>query len=166
MVAELIPEYFPARPLPPLIETTHDRISLEIARGCTRGCRFCNAGFIYRPVRERPVAELVEQAKANISNSGYDEVSLVSLSTSDYSDLIALMSSLRDALKDSMVSLSFPSLRPEKFTPEVAEFAQDVRKSGLTLAPEAGTPRLRNVINKTNSNEDLIKAVDLAFRSG
>ena len=166
VVDELEPKYYTNRPLVPMVETTHDRISLEIARGCTRGCRFCNAGFIYRPVRERPVRELVNQAQNSLANTGYDEVSLVSLSTSDYCQLPSLMESLRNAFKDSMVSLSFPSLRPEKFTPEVARFAKGVRKSGLTLAPEAGTARLRDVINKTTTNEDLLTAADLAFRQG
>lgn len=154
------------RPLVPVITTTHDRVSLEIARGCSRGCRFCNAGMIYRPVRQRSVEDLVGQAVASIRNTGYDEVSLVSLSTSDYEELGALMQRLQAELGRQMVNISFPSLRPEKFTPEVARFARGVRKSGLTLAPEAGSQRLREVINKTTTADDLLRAVELAFREG
>ncbi len=162
----LLPQNYPQKPLTPIIRTAHDRVALEIARGCSRGCRFCNAGMIYRPVRERSVQEIVEQAVGNITATGYDEVSLLSLSTSDYRELPGLMRGLRQAFAEDQINLSFPSLRPERFTPEVAHFAKDVRKSGLTLAPEAGSQRLRNVINKTTRDEDLIQAVDLAFREG
>ena len=165
-VSELDGSNYPEKPIVPMIQTTHDRVSLEIARGCSRGCRFCNAGFIYRPVRERQVEELVETAINNISNTGYDEISLVSLSTSDYTKLPELMESLNKKLSGRMVSLSFPSLRPESFTEQVAKFAKGVRKSGLTLAPEAGSQRLRDVINKATTEEALAKAVDLAFRQG
>lgn len=166
IVSALEQNHYPDRPLVPVITTTHDRVSLEIARGCSRGCRFCNAGMIYRPVRQRSVADLTAQAVANIEHTGYDEVSLVSLSTSDYENLEALMKELQAQLGHKMVNISFPSLRPEKFTAQVARFAKGVRKSGLTLAPEAGTQRLRDVINKTTSAEDLLRAVDLAFREG
>jgi radical SAM family uncharacterized protein/radical SAM-linked protein len=166
IVESLSADSYPAKPLVPVIPTTHDRVSLEIARGCSRGCRFCNAGMIYRPVRQRTVSELVAQAVQNIESTGYDEVSLVSLSTSDYEELEALMAGLRTALAKDMVNLSFPSLRPEKFTPQVAYYAKDVRKSGLTLAPEAGCQRLRDLINKTTTEDDLIAAVQLAFREG
>jgi len=166
IVEALKPDYYSSRPLVPMISTTHDRVSLEIARGCSRGCRFCNAGMIYRPVRQRKVNELVDQALESVKNTGYDEVSLVSLSTSDYDELSDLLQSLRSALGEQMVNISFPSLRPEKFTYEVAQFAKGVRKSGLTLAPEAGSQRLRDVINKTTKSEDLLRAVDLAFREG
>ncbi len=166
IVSTLDANNYPGRPLVPVISTTHDRVSLEIARGCSRGCRFCNAGMIYRPVRQRSVADLTAQAVANIDHTGYDEVSLVSLSTSDYEELEALLTQLQAQLGPRMVNLSFPSLRPEKFTPQLARFAKGVRKSGLTLAPEAGTQRLRDVINKTTTAEDLLRAVDLAFREG
>ena len=163
IVRQLKSEHYPVRPLVPLIEITHDRFPLEIMRGCTRGCRFCNAGSIYRPVRIRPVQELVRQAKEVISNTGYDEISLVSLSTSDYPNLPALLFSLRNLFRDEPIAVSFPSLRPETFTPEMADATGGLRKSGLTLAPEAGTQRLRDVVNKNNTEEDLLKAVETAY---
>ena len=165
-IADLPAGNYPAKPLVPMIQTTHDRISLEIARGCSRGCRFCNAGMIYRPVRQRRPRELVEQAKQNIDATGYEEISLVSLSTSDYTKLGDLMLLLRSAFINDKVSISFPSLRPESFTPQVAQFAKGVRKSGLTLAPEAGSQRLRDVINKATTAPELQRAVDLAFHEG
>ncbi len=162
----LAPENYPEKPLVPVVATTHDRVSLEIARGCSRGCRFCNAGIVYRPVRERPVDDLVRQAVQNVQATGFSEVSLVSLSTSDYSQLDVLLDSLTGLLSERMVNLSFPSLRPERFTRNMARYARSVRKSGITLAPEAGTQRLRSVINKTTTEADLIKAVTVAFEEG
>ena len=159
-------ENYPTRPLVPLIEITHDRFSLEIMRGCTRGCRFCNAGMIYRPVRERSVEDLLAQTKEVLANTGYDEVSLVSLSTSDYTPLDVLLSALRELTQGEGVSISFPSLRPDTLTSEMAAMATGLRRSGLTLAPEAGTQRLRNVINKNNTEEDLFQAMEIAYRQG
>ncbi len=159
-------ENYPMKPLVPAIEVTHDRLSLEIMRGCTRGCRFCNAGMIYRPVRERSVDDLMEQVRQSLDNTGFDEISLVSLSTSDYSCLLPLMSRLKEDAIKKKVSVSFPSLRAETFTESMADFASGIRKSGLTFAPEAGTQRLRDVINKNNTEEDLLNAVSIAFKYG
>ncbi|RQW07476.1 TIGR03960 family B12-binding radical SAM protein [candidate division KSB1 bacterium] len=163
--AELSSSNYPERPLVPMIQTAHDRISLEISRGCSRGCRFCSAGMTYRPVRQRTPQDLVEQAKHNIAATGYEDISLASLSTSDYTRLAELMRRL-SAFSADKVSLSFPSIRPESFTMHLAHFARGVRKSGLTLAPEAGSQRLRDVINKATAAPELLRAVDLAFSQG
>ncbi len=162
----LSPEHVPEAPILPLIQVTHDRLSLEIMRGCSRGCRFCSAGMTYRPVRIRKVDDLVCHAEKAIANTGYDEISLVSLSSSDYPDLPALLRRLQDKFGEKGISISFPSLRPDTFTPEMAALSSGLRKSGLTLAPEAGTQRLRDVINKNNTEEDLLQAVRTAFENG
>lgn len=155
---------YPDKPLVPMIEITHDRFSMEIMRGCSRGCRFCNAGMIYRPVRERRANDLLKHAKEVVDNTGFDEISLISLSTSDYGELPELLQNLRDMFQNDGISISLPSLRPDTFTPEIADFIVGFRKSGLTLAPEAGSQRLRDVINKNNREEDLFRAVEIAFQ--
>lgn len=164
MLDSLPSENYPTKPIVPLIEVTHDRFSMEIMRGCTRGCRFCNAGMVYRPVRERPVNELLKQAKEVLANTGHDEISLVSLSSSDYMQLPELMKGLKDTFQQDGVSISFPSLRPETFTEQIADLAVGLRRSGLTLAPEAGSQRLRDVINKNNREEDLLNALEVAYQ--
>ncbi len=165
-VTELRPEFYPQKPLVPLVEIIHDRLSVEVMRGCTRGCRFCHAGMVYRPVRERPAREVIDQVVANIDSTGYEEISLLSLSTSDYGPLPQLIDGLREALRGKGVSLAFPSLRPDSFTREMAREWPEGRKGSLTFAPEAGTQRLRDMINKNSRECDLLRAVEIAFREG
>lgn len=166
VVADLDSAYFPVRPIVPYLETVHDRIMLELFRGCTRGCRFCQAGVIYRPVRERKPATLLRLAQELVDNTGYDEISLVSLSSADYSCLRELSHSLLAEFAPQRVSLSLPSLRVDSFSIELANEIQKVRRSGLTFAPEAGTQRLRDVINKGVTEADLLEAAGAAFSSG
>ena len=154
--------YYPEKFVVPYIEIVHDRAVQEIFRGCIRGCRFCQAGFIYRPVREKSVETICRQAKALCDNTGYDEISLSSLSTSDYRDLEKLLNSLLEWTQKDKVSLSLPSLRIDNFSEELLEKINHVRKSGLTFAAEAGTQRLRDVINK----EGGYTAVKLYFMMG
>jgi len=156
----------PACPIVPITEAAHDRLTLEIMRGCTRGCRFCQAGMITRPVRERPVDELVELAIAGIDRSGYDEVSLMSLSTSDYSQLDELVAALNEKLAGRKVSIALPSLRLDRFSLDLAGGVGSVRRAGLTFAPEAGSQRMRDVINKNETEEHILETVDVAFSSG
>lgn len=166
VLAALKPDYYPTNPVVPYLQTVHDRLMLEIFRGCTRGCRFCQAGMIYRPIRERTREELVSLTTASLRSSGYDEVSLMSLSTMDYSDLAALLDSLLSESDCQHVKFSLPSLRADSFSVELAGKVQQNRRSGLTLAPEAGSQRLRDVINKQVTEEDLLTAVAGAERSG
>lgn len=157
---------FPTKPIVPYLEIVHDRIMLEIFRGCTRGCRFCQAGIIYRPVRERSITKLKQLVQELVDNTGYQEVSLTSLSSSDYSCLRELVTSLNETFSPQGVSVSLPSLRIDSFSIKLAEEVQKVRKSGLTFAPEAGTQRMRDVINKGVTEENLVEAVTSAFQSG
>ncbi len=157
---------FPEDIIVPFIGTVHDRIMLEMFRGCIRGCRFCQAGFIYRPVREKTPEVLLKQAEGAIAKTGYEEISLVSLSTSDYSCLTNFTDELLKLTEQKKVNLSLPSLRIDNFSLDLMEKAQKVRKSGLTFAPEAGTQRLRDVINKGITEEDIIGSVSLAFEGG
>ena len=157
---------FPEYAIMPYSEVVHDRIMLEVFRGCIRGCRFCQAGIIYRPVREKSPDLLNKQAKCIFENTGYEEMSLASLSISDYTQLRELTESLLEWTDDNMVSLSLPSLRVDSFTKELMDKVASVRSSSLTFAPEAGTQRLRDVINKNVFEEDLMKAVNVAFDAG
>lgn len=154
------------KPVVPYLDIVHDRVMLELFRGCTRGCRFCQAGILYRPIRERRPEQLLALAKKMVDETGYNEISLTSLSSADYSCLREIVHSLGDELKAAGVSVSLPSLRIDSFSIELAKEMQQVRKSGLTFAPEAGTQRLRDVINKGVTEADLEEAVGSAFRAG
>lgn len=158
--------YYPDKFVLPYIEIVHDRAVQEIYRGCIRGCRFCQAGFIYRPVREKSVDTVNRQAKALCESTGYDEVSLSSLSTSDYTEIEPLLDKMLDWSEDAGVSLSLPSLRIDNFSDELLERIKHVRKSGLTFAPEAGTQRLRDVINKNLTEDEIINTCRTAFMGG
>ena len=157
---------YPEKLVMPYIETVHDRIVLEVYRGCIRGCRFCQAGMVYRPIREKSPEKLCHLAKCLYDNTGYEEISLISLSISDYSKLTELTEGLLSWTDDAKVSLSLPSLRIDSFSEELMQRISSVRTGGLTFAPEAGTQRLRDVINKNVTEEDLMRAVGIAFRGG
>jgi radical SAM family uncharacterized protein/radical SAM-linked protein len=166
IIRDLDDLHWPARDLVPNTEIVHDRVYLEIFRGCTRGCRFCQAGMIYRPVREKAADRLASEARQAVAASGYDEVGLLSLSTSDYSGLEQLTSQLLSDFEPLRTSLSLPSLRLDSFSLELMQKAARTRKGGLTFAPEAGTQRLRDVINKNITEDDLLQAMRLAFQGG
>lgn len=157
---------FPVDPIIPMVEAVHDRAVTETFRGCTRGCRFCQAGMIYRPVRERSKERILQLAKTQLENTGYDELSLLSLSTSDYSCFEELATELIDYTKKENVSLSLPSLRIDKFAFDVLNKIQEYKKSGLTYAPEAGTQRLRDVINKGVTEKDIYESIEQALELG
>ena len=157
---------YPDKPIVPFIEVVHDRILLEVMRGCTRGCRFCQAGMITRPVREKSPAVLMEHARALVESTGHEEISLISLSTADHSDINEIVHGLLNEHEGDRVSIALPSLRADTQCVALLEEVQRVRKSGLTFAPEAGTQRMRNVINKNVTEEDLINAVTAALSAG
>ncbi|MCP4721201.1 MAG: TIGR03960 family B12-binding radical SAM protein [Desulfobacteraceae bacterium] len=163
---ELTLDNFPMDPIVPYAKPVHDRLRLEIARGCSRGCRFCQAGMIYRPVRERSMEDLLEIARVSLKSTGYSEMSLLSLSTGDYSNLPQLMQQLLAMNQGQCNSISLPSIRAEKLTPELMELIKTVRKTGFTIAPEAGTQRLRDIINKNLTQESISATVENALELG
>ncbi|MCL2351537.1 MAG: TIGR03960 family B12-binding radical SAM protein [Firmicutes bacterium] len=164
--ADLDKAYFPEKTLVPLIEIAHDRVAVEVFRGCIRGCRFCQAGFICRPVRERSVGTLAAQARALLSASGYDEISLLSLASSDYTGFLPLADALADMCVKNNVNISLPSSRLDAVTLEGLEKIGAARRSGLTFAPEAGTQRLRDAINKGLTEDEILRGCRLAFENG
>ena len=157
---------YPQAPIVPYIKVTQDRVVLEVQRGCIRGCRFCQAGMLYRPTRERDVETLKQYAYHMLKNTGHEEISLSSLSTSDYSELKELVTFLIDNFKNKGINISLPSLRIDAFSLDVMSQVQDIRKSSLTFAPEAGSQRMRNVINKGLTEEDIISGAGQAFEGG
>lgn len=163
---DLSETHYPVKPLVPYIQATQDRVVLEIQRGCIRGCRFCQAGMVYRPLRERNFSFLKDVAKQMLDNTGYEEISLSSLSSSDYSQLKELVYYLIDEFGSNNVNISLPSLRIDSFALDVMNRVQDVKKSSLTFAPEAGTQRLRDVVNKGLTEEEILTGATDAFESG
>lgn len=166
VVTDLDGTAFPSQPVVPFGRPIHDRLRLEVARGCTRGCRFCQAGMIYRPVRERSVQTLMNQTDGALRRTGYEDLSLLSLSTGDYSCIETLMQLLMDRCAGDHVAVSLPSLRAGTLTPDLMNLIKKVRKTGFTIAPEAGSQRLRNVINKNIDEEHIAETVENAFRLG
>lgn len=166
IVTDVTEAHYPTKPVVPFIKVTQDRVVLEIQRGCIRGCRFCQAGQIYRPVRERDVDKLKEYAVEMLNNTGHEEISLSSLSSSDYSKLNELLDFLITECNQKHINISLPSLRIDAFSLDVMSKVQDVKKSSLTFAPEAGSQRLRDVINKGLTEEVILKGAALAFEGG
>ena len=166
IIADMDKAYYPEKFVVPFIDIVHDRAMEEIFRGCIRGCRFCQAGFIYRPVREKSSDTILKQSKSLCKTTGYDEVSLTSLSTSDYTKLTELLPELLTWSEQNTISVALPSLRIDNFSDELLEQMKLVRKSGLTFAPEAGTQRLRDVINKNLNEEEILSTCMTAFRGG
>lgn len=166
IVENLDEAYYPSNPIVPYLSTIHDRIMLEVFRGCIRGCRFCQAGMVYRPYREKSADKLNLLAVDCVKNTGYNEISLLSLSISDYSELPKLTDEMLKWTDEKKINISLPSMRVDSFYKDLMEKVMSVRQSGITFAPEAGSQRLRDVINKNISEEDILKACDVAFAGG
>ena len=166
IIPDLSKAPFPTKPIVPYLQIVHDRLGVEIARGCTRSCRFCQAGVEYRPVRERPARQVLELVEKGLRNSGFEDISLLSLSTGDYSCLYPLIKSLMDTYVPKKIAVSLPSIRVGTLTPQIMTQIKRVRKTGFTMAPEAGSERLRQVINKGITEDDLIFTAQMAFEMG
>jgi len=166
VVDSLDQTFFPIDPIVPYGRPVHDRLRLEVSRGCTRGCRFCQAGMIYRPVRERNQTTLLDLVEQSLTNTGYEDLSLLSLSTGDYGCIVSLMGQLMDRYASQHVAVSLPSLRAGTLSPKLMNLIKKVRKTGFTIAPEAGSQRLRNVINKNVTEQDIVQTVTDAFHLG
>ncbi len=166
IIQDLDSSPFPTNPIVPSTEIVHDRVSLEIFRGCVRGCRFCQAGHVYRPIRSKKTETLVKQGIETLKNTGYQDVTLLSLSTSDYRELPELCDGLLDYCQERSIGISLPSLRADNFSMDLMEKLQKVRKSGLTFAVEGGSQRLRDAINKNVTQEDLLHTCKIAFEGG
>ena len=166
VVTDLDAAPYPTKPVIPFVQATQDRIVLEIMRGCIRGCRFCQAGMVYRPNREKSLDTLKRYAREMIETTGYEEISLSSLSSSDYSALPELVNFLIDECAAKRVNISLPSLRIDAFSLDVMKKVQDIKKTSLTFAPEAGSQRMRDVINKGLTIEDILGGSELAFKGG
>jgi len=162
----LKPEFYPDNPIVPLIEISQGHLSIEIMRGCPQGCRFCQAGPMYKPVRIRPIEDILRQVEVQTSNTGHDSISLLSLSTSDYPEIETLASTLARRLEKQRISISVPSLRPGTISPKLLDAVKKVRKAGLTIAPEAGTERMRQFIRKDVTDAAIFDTADMAFRKG
>ena len=166
IVKDLDNTYYPEKPVVPFIKVTQDRMVLEIQRGCIRGCRFCQAGQIYKPVRERSVKYLLDKASKILKNTGHEEITLSSLSSSDYTHLDELLKQLIEECNDKKVNIALPSLRIDRFSLDVMDKIQDIKKSSLTFAPEAGSQRMRDIICKGLTEEDIINGATMAFKGG
>jgi radical SAM family uncharacterized protein/radical SAM-linked protein len=166
IIPELKSEYYPSAPLVPFIEVTHDRLSVEIMRGCGQACRFCEATAVYRPKREKSVEQILKEIESGIANTGWDEISLLSLSSTDYHNLSDLVQRLQKKFYPKRVSVALPSMRPGSLSMEIAKAITQTKKTGLTFAPEAGTQRLRDTIRKKITEEDLLESAEIAYSSG